>query len=578
MGQLSTQFGWSRLRHRFRRAFPLAFLILAGLAFLGGALYAPSNYDGLTYRGPRILHWLAAGQWHWIHTIFPRVNARACGIEWVSAPVIAFTKTDRLLFLINIISFLLMPGLVYSVFTRLGVRRRVAWHWMWIVPSGYCFVLQAGSLGNDLFGAPFVLAALDFALRAKISRSSLDLFASLLAVALMTSAKTSDLPLLLPWGLAIFPTWRLWFRRPLRLAVVCLIAFGASFLPTAMLNAYYCGDWTGWKAEGTSVKNDPLVRLTGNVIFVPLQNLVPPVFPQANRWNQMVPARLPASFHSRFQQTVVEPGIAEFRLEEMQIEENAGLGLGICWLVIISVTAVVWQRRAEFCRWRLPAGEACWLAGLRWTPWVSLLALLSQSEVYPIARILAPYYSVLLPGFLALPGQEKLLCRRWWRAAAAAVFLMAGILLVLSPPRPLFPARTIFAALLAHHPQSPGLERAETVYTVYHNRSEAFAPVLARLPPDLKVLGLFTYDDPETSLWRPFGSRRIEHICPGDTAEDMRRRGIHFVLIPPEKLKTWFKEDPAEWVRQLHAEVVQKIPLQLRIQDGVMDWWLVKLP
>src|ERR1700685_2791722 len=108
----------------------------------------------------------------------PRVHARACGIEWVSAPLIALIKTDRLLFLINIVSFLFLPGLIFSIFTRLGVRRRVAWHWMWIAPTGYCFLLQAGSIGNDLFGAPFALAAVDFALRAKISRSPQDFFTS----------------------------------------------------------------------------------------------------------------------------------------------------------------------------------------------------------------------------------------------------------------------------------------------------------------------------------------------------------------------------------------------------------------
>ena len=49
------------------------------------------------------------------HTEFQRLNTRAAGFEWVCAPVIALTKTDRPLFLINVISFLLMPGLVFSL-------------------------------------------------------------------------------------------------------------------------------------------------------------------------------------------------------------------------------------------------------------------------------------------------------------------------------------------------------------------------------------------------------------------------------------------------------------------------------
>ena len=104
--------GWNlrKQRRRFRRTFPLAFLILALLAILGGALHPPSNYDALAYRVPRVLHWLAEGQWHWIYTDFQRVNTRACGIEWLSAPLIAFTKTDRLLFLINAVLVLAAAG------------------------------------------------------------------------------------------------------------------------------------------------------------------------------------------------------------------------------------------------------------------------------------------------------------------------------------------------------------------------------------------------------------------------------------------------------------------------------------
>src|SRR5579863_836672 len=92
----------ARFRWRFRRAFPLAFLILAGMAFLGGALYLPTNYDSLAYRTTRVLHWLAAGQWQWVHTEFPRLNTRTAGFEWVTAPLLLFSGTDRLVFLINI--------------------------------------------------------------------------------------------------------------------------------------------------------------------------------------------------------------------------------------------------------------------------------------------------------------------------------------------------------------------------------------------------------------------------------------------------------------------------------------------
>src|SRR3954468_9958757 len=40
---------------RFRRPLPLIFLFVTCLIFLGGFCYAPNNYDGLTYRLPRLL-------------------------------------------------------------------------------------------------------------------------------------------------------------------------------------------------------------------------------------------------------------------------------------------------------------------------------------------------------------------------------------------------------------------------------------------------------------------------------------------------------------------------------------------
>ena len=61
-------FYWNKFLRRFRRPLPLCFMALAALIFLGGVLYPPSNYTGLSYRLPRALQWLAHGQWCWIHT------------------------------------------------------------------------------------------------------------------------------------------------------------------------------------------------------------------------------------------------------------------------------------------------------------------------------------------------------------------------------------------------------------------------------------------------------------------------------------------------------------------------------
>src|ERR1700722_11920245 len=87
--QIFPQLRLSKFRRRFRKPFPLAFLGLAAMAFLGGAIYAPNNCDALTYRVPRVLQWLAANQWQWIHTPDARMNTRASGFEWLTAPLFA---------------------------------------------------------------------------------------------------------------------------------------------------------------------------------------------------------------------------------------------------------------------------------------------------------------------------------------------------------------------------------------------------------------------------------------------------------------------------------------------------------
>jgi hypothetical protein len=554
-----------KFRRRFRRGFPLGFLILAALAFLGGALHPPSNYDALSYRLPRMLHWLAAEQWHWIHTVFPRLNQRCCGIEWVSAPVLALLKSDRPLFLINFISFLFLPGLVFSVFTRLGVRPRVAWHWMWLAPTGYGFLLQAASIGNDLFGAVFVLAALDFALRAKVSGSARDFFTAVLAAALMTSAKPSNLPLLLPWSLAMLPSLPLLRRWPVRSAVIALIAAAASFLPSAVLNWHFCHDWTGMKIEGGEGAPAP-VFLTGvNGFLLTLQNLNPPFFPFNGWWHEFFAHHLPANLAARLDQTM-ELGLRTFDLDLLPMEEHAGLGFSVLVLLLVSMAAG-WRLKSKFTA----SSPSLWLIAVRWSPVISLLVILTQSRYAALAREVTPYYLPLLPLWLTGAAPAQIVRQRWWRGCAGLVFGIAGLLLVVSPARPLFPMQRLL--------DSPVIsERTRTVYSVYRDRNDAFAPVRALLPPNLAVLGLVVYDDPEASLWRPFGGLLVEHICPADTLADLQARKIQYVLLNEARLQAWFQAGLADWQSRMHAELVGKVNLQLRASAGPVEWVILKLP
>ena len=563
--------------HRFRRPLPLGFLILCVMAFVGGAIYAPTNYDGLAYRLPRVLHWLAAEKWHWIHTPFPRLNNRACGIEWVSAPLIALFKTDRLLFLINFVTLLFLPGLTFGVLSRLGVRRQVAWHWMWIAPTGYCFLLQAGSIGNDAFGAPFALAAIFFALRARDSGRMRDVACSILSIALLTAAKTGNMTLLLPWAIAILPALKIMLRRPIATVAVCILGIFSSFLPTAVLNSRYCGDWSGLSLESLQTRNDMPLRLGANVLFISFVNVIPPVFPEADQWNRFeqraMPPRLNARLHDAF--TEVQP--AEFHAEQMQIEENGGFGFGATLLLAVSALVAAVSCRKSFFQFRFDSFEGLYKAGIVLAPWIATLALLSKSTVYPIGRIMAPFYILLLPLLLRSPCHEQLVKRHWWRAGAFFVFAMAAGLLIISPARPLFPVNAVLAKIQSSHSSSKLLARIDEVYSVYRDRNHAFAPVLAALPAvDLKVLGLISYDDPETALWQPFGSRRIVCVKPDDTWDYLNSQGVQIILARMSMFGTRFP-DFEVWSKKMNATIIDKFQLNIRAGTGPADWYLIEI-
>ena len=564
---------WRRQRRRFGRSFPLAFLVLALLAILGGAIHAPSNYDAMAYRVPRVLHWLAEGQWHWIYTSFQRVNTRACGIEWLSAPLIVLTKTDRGLFLINAASFLLLPGLVFSVFRRVGVRPRVAWHWMWLLPTGYCYLLQAGSISNDMFSTVYALAAVDFALRARISGRVSEVCLSLLSAALLTGAKASNLPLLLPWVVAFVPTWRLWLVRPIALAATIPPALGASFLSTAVLNKVHCGDWTGMVVEHVPMGSGPVwMHLLANGITWPLDNLAPPVFPFASAWNRAADALTPASLAALFQRHHFESGAVNWHLPETQVEESAGLGFGIAILLGLSLLAVGRGRgRRDKSAAALPGDLVSRLVCV--VPWFSLLYLMTKLSLSGSVRYLACYYPLLCAGLLLSPGQAAVIRRRWWRSWAIFACGLAGLLLVICPARPLWPAGWFFQHFGSRLQSSRLASLAANTYATKGRRAEVFAPVLASLPADASVIGYSAGDFPETSLWKPFGSRRVLHMNLTDSAEEVRQRGLKYLIVVTDgQTEPW-----PEWLQRMDAQELQTVTLKMWGSLPPFVWHLVAL-
>jgi len=577
-GTLKFDWNWKKLRHRFARPFPLMFLLLTLLALLGGLLYPPSNHTGLSYRIPRVLNWLEASQWHWIYAPNIRMNTRTAGMEWMSAPLFALFKSDRLLFLLNFIPSLLVPGLLYSMLKRLGVRGRVAWQWMWVFPTGYVFLLQAGSAGNDAFPLVYTLAAIDFAARAWTSRRAHDLWYSGLAIALLTGAKASNLPLCLMWLVLVAPLWRVLREKPIGTSVTVVLMILVSAVPTILLNLYYCGDWSGLKIEKPGMNlGNPLVGLWGNPVLLLLNNLCPPFFPMAGWWNQHALEHLPGFILNPLKNNFEWPF---HMLWEIPTEDWAGIGPGVTVLMIIagSVTLFGWLRRKNSPATSLPIPPLIWKLTLL-SAWIGLGGYCIKSGMVTPGRLIAPYYPLLLPALLLGANQSDLIRKTWWRGLMWLTFLTAFCVLIVTPPRPLWPAKTILTKLQASQPDNRLITRALATYTAYSIRHDPLAEARTLMPADLKVVGMVAGpDDLDISLWRPFGTRRVMHLgVHEDGLEQIKLRKLQYAIV--SDLHMQLEKVPLEeWLTQTHGTVLTNIIATVTVSTGPQKFYIVRFP
>jgi hypothetical protein len=209
--------------------------------------------------------------------------------------------------------------------------------------------------------------------------------------------------------------------------------------------------------------------------------------------------------------------------------------------------------------------------------WLGLGIVLLRLGLYGSARYLLPFYFLLIVPALSGPAVAEIFRGRSWRLAGLAVFGSALLLLLVSPPRPLWPAMTVLQKLGADQSSDPLVRRAWTVYSVYGQRADSFGPVLKVLPADSGPLGMMAFDAPETSLWQPFGSRRVLHVCHGDSPASLRARGIEYILLEEKTLNAKSGLDFSGWLAINQAETVQTFTLQLRAAQDPGNWLLARL-
>lgn len=545
-----------RIWRRCHRPAPFLFAILALLTLISGLLYAPYNSDTYSYRLPRIMHWLGHEGWHWIRTGDQRMNVIAPGYEWIATPVILFTGTDRFLFVINWIPYLMAPGLIFAVLRYFGVAGRVAWWWAWVLASGWCYVLQAASVVNDQFSLVFAQGAVALAMKSRETGRMGDFWISMLAAALMTGVKQTNIPLVAIWLVFAAPQFASALRRPFQMAAVLPLAILVSSIPTMLLNIHYAGNWSGlnliqadypdWRMELKS----PFWGIVGNAFALPLQNLAPPFFPGSATWNKAMDKFVQTGFGSHFQSF---EGFGH--LSSGMSESSAGIGLAITLLTILSFAAA-WMFSRTMPAERA-AGSRSWL---RFLPWLILPVFMAKAGEAQNARYLAPYYVFFFPTMLVWRGHLRLVQKGWWRALVLLCMVSSACLVVVNTKRPLFPARTILANLAASHPKSHSIALLNRAYSDTSSLSNLKQALDQTLPSDETLVGYAAVrnNEAEMALWLPMSSRRVERVVRTDTPLDLSERRIHWVVI--QDAPSVDCPDLSVWMKKYNATLVSDIP------------------
>ncbi len=565
-------FKLGKFLRRFKRPVSAVFLLMTLLILAGGVLHAPNNFDALTYRFPRMLQWLSHSQWFWITTPNERLNYSNTGWEWLGTPLFCLTHSDRFFFLISGVGFLLLPGLIFSTLRNLGVTGRTAWWWMWILPLAYGSATQAASVGNDLTGTVFLLAAIYFGLRARKSRRVLDVWLALLATALMTGVKMSNLPLGLPCLLAVFPALPLLRKHLVPSIAIMGLALMASAIPIMALNQHFTGSWNGDPLDSykMQVKN-PVAGIVGNSLLLLEQSLMPPAILHGREVREGFINHLPEPVNRMLHKDFTHYYSGE--LTELPGEEGAGLGLGITLALLISATLAL----LGFGKRILPSGNSLVFSIVIWGGWVSALVYMAKMGSEAAPRLMMPYYPLMIAGVLALPVQQVLMCSKMWRAFLTLIPLFILPAILISPSRPVLPMSKLSDALAEKSPGSALYSRMRAVYQTYSHRNDVLAPLRSSIPAEVGELGLLAgSNDTDYSLWRPFGTRRIIYLA-ADTNGFLQNHGrVEWAVI---KERTWrgiSKTPLKEWLEAQGGEIIATRSIVEIVSWGPEDWHLVR--
>jgi len=554
--------------YRLRKTLFRAWLLVVILVGFGGVLHPPSNYDGVTYRLPRVLYWLQNEGWYWIGSINDRMDYSAQAQEWQFMPFFALGLGDRLLFLLNFIPYLLLPALVFKALLLFKCKSKWAWYAMWIFPLLSGFVMQAASIGNDFIGAWLAIAAIAILHTSKPENTSRFIY-SALAIGLLSGMKASNLPLYLPLGIVWL--WELYLAKlkKFKAAKISLLAMAlalcVSFAPTAVLNLKHTGDFFGAPQNNLKVTGKAQ-GLVGNAYLVAVGCTELPINPIAKKMNADIAESLDNTGFTSW----VKSGFPRFTTSigsEIPAEELSGAGLtfGVLFLFCLLASLQVFLKQGLtkhnlICL--VVFAAAC----------ASVLAYSCMLASESAARLLLPYYLILLVPIYATASHgcfvwiprhrltSTLLC------TLPALLVLPGILL--TPNRPLIPLELLTKVPL---PES-FIQRISAVDRVYSIRNNIFQNFAAPMQGANKILFAGNGDNSVYSLFRVKNAKIIELTSSNCAALEQGS----YMLASEDGINQRIGMSIADYCRLYNAEIIYSQPIASKVGEGEVMWYLLR--
>lgn len=529
---------------RLRRPSPALFAAAAFFSLLGALLYPPSNYDALSYRIPRVMHWLAHEGWFWISTANPRQNYSGTGQEWLLAPLVVLTESDRFLFLPNWLCFLLLPSVFFRFLRGIGVAGRATVFWMWILPFAPAYLLQSGGISNDLLGAFWFLASLALLPgRGTLGNSG---GSSMLSLALATGIKATNLVLLLPYVARVILCLFLKQRIPRSIFLTTPLALIVSFAPVAALNLYHTGDWAGDPKNEGKMKSAAFWSVaSGNGLLVTADNLNQPFNFGTNKLIPSCLGALPDSFRQSLAQNYPRWTLFE---GEFAIEESAAFG----WpLFILALAGIFFSSRI--------IGGPSWILAV--AAWISTVAMMGKLASEAVPRLLSPLYPLLLlPLFSAPKSYPRFFCQ----AGPLCILFMLPVLF-LSPSRPLVPWALVGQWLDGATGNHLVSTRISQINAAYKNRAAGLRFLIPEPESQrpLNILLISNGNDTEGPLWWPYGKRWVRSALVSEPVSDYQP---DLIIIREKDWMDWSRKNGTP------GEVKTRLNVSLMAKSGAETW------